>query len=100
MAQVPFRGNKVPVSPAHLLPFYVTSLFKLGNDPYGGSLGYPNRHGDITEPHLLVLGQADDHVAMITKKCPISRAGFNQLPRLTRGILGVPVLSSLSLHAY
>ena len=48
----------------------VSRVDELGEDPLGGPLGDPDPAGDVPEPDVRVLGEAEQHLRVVRQERP------------------------------
>ena len=62
----------VPIAAAHLGVAHVSGILQLSDDPLGRPLGDPDPFGDLTDEHVGVLRDAEQHVRVVRHEGPVS----------------------------
>ncbi len=62
----------------------VSRLLQLGDDPYGRAFCNADRDSDVSHPHLWIVSEADNDVAVVAQKGPAA-CGFDGLPLVLIG---------------
>ena len=70
MAQRLAAVDPVPVAPALLANLDVTGLLQVLDDLLHGALGDANLYSDVAQPYMWIVGDADEHMTMVTEQGP------------------------------
>jgi hypothetical protein len=73
LSHVPHRVlavHRVVVATADPAAFEVAGLDQLGDDPLHGAFGDSDRVGDVPEPHVGIVGEAEQHLGVVREERP------------------------------
>jgi len=75
----PIPAHAIAVAPAHALPLQILLRFELLEDSLHGPFGDSDPGGDVADPRLGVLPDAEEDVGVVRQEVPVSH-GFRTLP--------------------
>ena len=71
VAHLGFLVDQVAVAPAMSLAFEESGFGEVSHDPLGCSFGDADRLGDVSEPDVGIVGDAEQHLGVVCEESPV-----------------------------